>query len=64
MVSQVALAELKLRNPCDQVAGQWVALREHGKKLIGPCPLHSPDPRARFHGVRVRRRRLGVRELP
>jgi len=47
MVSQVALAELKLRNPCDQVAGQWVALREHGKKLIGPCPLHSPDPRAR-----------------
>ncbi len=46
MISEAALAELKLRNPCDQVAGQWVKLRRSGKKYIGPCPLHSPDPAA------------------
>jgi hypothetical protein len=47
MISDAAIAELKLRNPCDQVAGQWVKLRRHGKKFVGPCPLHSPDPAAR-----------------
>jgi hypothetical protein len=47
MISEAALADLKARNPCDQVAGKWVKLRKHGKKLIGPCPLHSPDPQAR-----------------
>jgi hypothetical protein len=47
MISDAAIAELKARNPCDKIAGQWVRLRAHGKKLIGPCPLHSPDPEAK-----------------
>ncbi len=47
MISEAALTELKLRNPVDQVAGRYVELRRHGRKMIGPCPLHSPDPRAR-----------------
>src|SRR5579872_5351666 len=47
MISEAAIADLKARNPCDQVAARFVKLRRHGKKLIGPCPLHSPDPQAR-----------------
>lgn len=47
MISEAAKEELKLRNPCDQLAGRWVSLRKHGKKLMGPCPLHSPNPHAR-----------------
>ncbi len=47
MISDAALADLKARNPCDRVAAQWVKLRRHGKKMIGPCPLHSPNPAAR-----------------
>lgn len=39
--------EIKARNPCDQVAAQWVTLRRHGRKMIGPCPLHSPNSQAR-----------------
>jgi hypothetical protein len=46
-ISDASIIELKLRNPCDQVAARWVALRAKGKKWIGPCPLHSPDPHAR-----------------
>lgn len=41
------LSDLKAQHPCDHVAGQWVALRRHGTKMIGPCPLHSKDPQAR-----------------
>jgi hypothetical protein len=41
--SDAELEELKDRNPCDKIAGQWVSLRRHGKKFIGPCPIHSPD---------------------
>ena len=39
MMSDAALADLKARNPCDQVAGKWVKLRKHGRKLIGACPI-------------------------
>lgn len=46
-ISDGELAEIKARNPCDQIAGKWVKLRRHGRKFIGPCPLHSPDPTAR-----------------
>jgi hypothetical protein len=41
------LDDIKSRNPCDQVARQWVSLRTNGRKMIGPCPLHSADPQAR-----------------
>jgi len=41
------IEDIKARNPCDQVAAQWVSLRRHGKKMMGPCPLHSPDPHAK-----------------
>lgn len=48
MISDAAIDELKQRNPCDQVAAQWVTLRRGGKLgMVGPCPLHSPDPNAR-----------------
>lgn len=48
MISEVAIDELKTRNPCDEVAAQWVKLRRGGKLgKCGPCPLHSPDPAAR-----------------
>jgi DNA primase len=47
MISEAAIADLKARNPCDQVAARWVKLRRKGKRMIGPCPLHSPDPAAR-----------------
>src|SRR2546423_1302113 len=42
-IPEAALAELKDRNPCDQVAAQWVTLRRHGRRLIGPCPTCSTD---------------------
>jgi hypothetical protein len=45
--SDAQLDDIKARNPCDQVAAQWVTLRRHGKKMMGPCPLHSPDPHAK-----------------
>jgi hypothetical protein len=41
------LQALKDRNPCDQVAGQWVKLRRHGNHSIGPCPLCSADVASR-----------------
>jgi hypothetical protein len=47
MISDAAKEELKLSNPCDQVAARWVTLRRKGTKMIGPCPLHSPNPHAR-----------------
>ena len=48
MISAGAIDELKARNPCDQVAAQWVRLQRGGKLgKRGPCPLHSPDPEAR-----------------
>lgn len=43
MISDAALADLKARNPCDQLARKWVTLRKHGKKLIGPCPICSSN---------------------
>ena len=46
-ISASAIADLKLRNPCDATASQWVKLRKRGKKFVGPCPLHSADPEAR-----------------
>lgn len=46
MISDSALADLKARNPCDHVAGKWVKLRPHGKKLIGACPMCGGGKRA------------------
>jgi Family of unknown function (DUF5906)/CHC2 zinc finger len=46
-ISDAAITELKLRHPCCDVAAQWVKLRKKGKKFIGPCPLHSRDPKAK-----------------
>jgi len=46
MIPQAELDELCARHPVDRVAGKWVSLRRHGKGLIGPCPIHSPDPKA------------------
>lgn len=39
------LDELKSRpgNSCAEVARRWVALRPHGRGLIGPCPVCSND---------------------
>jgi hypothetical protein len=45
--SQVALDNVRARNPVNEVAGRWVLLRRHGRGFIGPCPIHSPDPQAR-----------------
>jgi hypothetical protein len=45
-IPEFELQDLKRRNPCHTVAARWVTLRAHGKKMIGPCPLHSPDPQA------------------
>lgn len=44
--------DLKRRNPCHEVAGQYVALRPGSSKFgpggfTGPCPLHSRDAQAR-----------------
>ena len=47
MISDAALADLRARNPCDQVAGKWVTLRRHGKKLIGACPICSENRTSR-----------------
>jgi hypothetical protein len=47
MISEAALLELKDRNPCDQVAAKWVALRRHGASLIGPCPICSENRTSR-----------------
>jgi hypothetical protein len=47
MISDAELAELKFRNPCYQAAAQYVNLRLRGRKFIGPCPIHSANPRAR-----------------
>ena len=47
MISDAALADLKARNPCDQVAAKWVTLRRHGKSLIGPCPICSENRTSR-----------------
>jgi hypothetical protein len=41
--TEAQLEELKSRNPCDGIAGRWVRLRKHGRKMIGPCPLCSDD---------------------
>jgi P4 family phage/plasmid primase-like protien len=46
-ISEAELQRLKDDNPCDVVAAKWVALRKHGRKMIGPCPIHSPDSAAR-----------------
>lgn len=46
-LTDAQLDDLKARNPCDQIAAQWVSLRRHGRKMIGPCPLHSPNSQAR-----------------
>jgi hypothetical protein len=45
MISEQAIADLKARNPVEAVAG--VRLRRNGRKLIGPCPICSPDPQSR-----------------
>ncbi len=43
-ISETALAELRARNPVADVAAKWVRLRHHGRKrMIGPCPMCSPD---------------------
>jgi hypothetical protein len=47
LISPHQLDALRRDNPCDKVAGQWVALRKGGKLgLIGPCPLHSKNEKA------------------
>jgi hypothetical protein len=43
-ITEVELAELKARNPCDQAAAKWVKLRPAGAKHIGACPLCNEDP--------------------
>jgi hypothetical protein len=40
-ISPAVLDEIKARNPCDQVAGQWVTLRRRGRRMVGPCPMCS-----------------------
>lgn len=48
MISDDALNALKERNPVDQVAGQWVALRARRRgQFVGPCPICSDDPQSR-----------------
>lgn len=47
MISADALDELKGRHPCDAYAAQWVKLRRHGRKMVGPCPICSADPASR-----------------
>jgi DNA primase len=41
--------DLRDRNPVSAVAGKWVALRTGGRhgRLVGPCPMHSPNPMAK-----------------
>ncbi|WP_022722963.1 CHC2 zinc finger domain-containing protein [Rhodopseudomonas sp. B29] len=48
MISPDQLLDLKVRNPVNTVAGQWVKLRSAGRRgWVGPCPLCSPDPQSR-----------------
>jgi DNA primase len=47
LISEQALADLKARNPVDEVAQRWVTLRRKGNGFVGPCPFHSKDPQAR-----------------
>jgi CHC2 zinc finger len=47
MIPESALDELRSRNPVDELAGKWVSLRRNGKKLIGACPICSPDRTSR-----------------
>lgn len=46
-LSSAELQDLKDRNPCDQVARRWVALRKNGRAMVGPCPICSLDPAKR-----------------
>lgn len=46
-LTQQQLDELKVLNPCDQVAAQWVRLRGRGRKKMGPCPICSDDRQAK-----------------
>lgn len=41
--SDAALADLKSRHPCHEIAARWVKLRRKGKGWVGPCPLCSRD---------------------
>lgn len=48
MISEAALQDLRDRNPVTDLAGRWVSLRRGQRGgMVGPCPLHSPDPSAR-----------------
>ncbi|CAH1671917.1 DUF7146 domain-containing protein [Chelatococcus asaccharovorans] len=47
LISEAALDELKRRNPCDELAGKWVNLRRSGGKMVGPCPICSPNQLSR-----------------
>lgn len=47
LLTPAQIDDLKRRNPCHGVAGQWVSLRPKGKGYVGPCPLHSKDSQAR-----------------
>lgn len=43
LIPPAALDELKARNPCHEAAARYVALRRHGKRMIGPCPICSSE---------------------
>lgn len=49
MISEAQKQDLRDRNPVSAVAGKWVALRSGGRhgRLVGPCPMHSPNPMAK-----------------
>jgi putative DNA primase/helicase len=38
-----AIADLKGRMPCHEIAGKWVKLRKAGDAWVGPCPICSRD---------------------
>jgi putative DNA primase/helicase len=42
-ISDAALDAIKDANPCHQIAGDYVALRRHGRGFIGACPVCSKD---------------------
>src|ERR1700730_545832 len=46
-ISEAALSELKDRTPVDEIAARYVRLRRHGRMMIGPCPICSPNPEKR-----------------
>lgn len=50
LLSDVALDDVRARNPVDQVASRFVTLRRSGRKLVGPCPICSPNPASRTAG--------------